>query len=349
MFNLTKASKETKLIMKIGLIALGVLFVLYIIFQMLIAFKNILFSTEQVKASVEFGKLTYPDFPKNTNDKEFEYSINTVTGDLPQITDIVKVNKIERPLPDLLGLKNAGEKVSKAKFDKGPTKITDTVYDWVSEEGLKKTIRVNILNKNFSISSNPYSDQSILSAVNLPNEKGAIEAAKSLLESMRYPTDDLDIDNAKTKLFYIDNNTFKEATSISTAQAIQVNFYQKPIDEIPIIYKNPNQSNINFLVAGGEYKPQIIGANYIYQNITEEASTYPIKTAKQAYEDLVNGKAFIASNPGNDTNISITNVYLAYYLSDDEKQSYTMPVIVFQGNENFFAYVNAIRDEWLSK
>ena len=105
---------------------------------------------------------------------------------------------------------------------------------------------------------------------------------------------------------------------------------------------------MNVTVAGGKEGGQIVDARFAYQAVDQENSTYPIKTATQAYEELKKGTAYIASaDPGTDK-ISIKKVYVAYFFPG-RQQYFLTPVIVFEGTNNFVAYVPAVKDEWFDK
>ncbi len=93
---------------------------------------------------------------------------------------------------------------------------------------------------------------------------------------------------------------------------------------------------------------QIVDGHFFHQNISTKFSTYPLKTADQAFSELKDQKAYIASYYGNNNNVSIKNVFLAFYM-EDAPQDYLMPIIIFEGDNGFFAYVSAITDEWINK
>ena len=118
---------------------------------------------------------------------------------------------------------------------------------------------------------------------------------------------------------------------------------------MPILYPHPPYSTMSLWIAVGQAGPQVVTANFTHQTINttpETEATYPIKTAEEAFEELKNGKAFIASYNGSATDIAITNVFLTYYLGE-QPQEYLMPLIVFQGDNGFLAYISAVRDEWV--
>ena len=126
---------------------------------------------------------------------------------------------------------------------------------------------------------------------------------------------------------------------------MRVDFFQANIDNLPIFYDSDLTSTINLLVGKENDGLKIVEAHYSHKNISDESSTYGIKTAAEAFLDIKQGKAYIAVKP-NTNNVSIKNAYLGYYLGN-ETRDFLMPVIVFQG-DNFVAYVSAVTDEWIS-
>lgn len=83
-----------------------------------------------------------------------------------------------------------------------------------------------------------------------------------------------------------------------------------------------------------------INLDYIYWPVdTNQFSTYPIISAKQAFEKLQNGEG-VTVLPYSQSSIAIEKVYLAYLLPR-EYIPYLHPVYVFQG-PNYVAYVSAI-------
>ena len=154
---------------------------------------------------------------------------------------------------------------------------------------------------------------------------------------------DLDEKKIKTANYSILNNTLVPATSISNTNIVRVDFFRKDIDNLPIFYEN--DSNINLLVGKEQNQLRVVEAHYSYKTISEESSTYAIKTTSEAFFDLKQGKGFISQKPENN-NIPIKNVFLGYYMKE-KRSDFLLPVIVFQG-DNFIAYVSAVKDEWIN-
>lgn len=349
MFTLTKASKETKSLIKWTTIFLIFLFIIFILFKIGLTIKEALYPTPPPAPTASFGKINFASFPKNVTDKDFSYSVDTVSGFLPDFPRLVTVYKLVKPKPDLLGLEKATQKANSGGFENGPFKVSDFVYDWNTANGdpLLKTLRLNILDSNFEVTSNFLSDPTLIPADNIPSKDKAINIATSFLSKMNISTDTLDMENPQAQILSIQNNSLVEATSISNTQLIRINFFQLNIDNLPIYNPDPNISNVSVLVAGAQQGDgQVIQASYNLQSLSSEKATYPIKSATQAFEELKKGKAYISSFSGTSKTISIKDVFLGFYVPDGN-QDYLQPIIIFKGKDGFYAYVNAITDEWI--
>ena len=92
----------------------------------------------------------------------------------------------------------------------------------------------------------------------------------------------------------------------------------------------------------------IVEAHYAYKEIDSSLnpSTYPIKTAQDAFNDLRLGKAYVVSQTFLQGPIRIERLYLAYYEGDDEVQ-FLLPIFVFEGEGGFLAFVEAVKEERL--
>lgn len=350
MLTLSQASKETKEIIKwLGIIAAG--FILLLIFIRITFYvKDLIFPQPPEKPTVVFGKLQGQVFPQTVTAQSLTYTINTLTGTLPLIKTPVKVYRMQPPRPDLLVLNKFNQQAMQAGFNSGYTQVSDKVFEWKSNlnlSNLDRRLRVNIVSYGFTITSPYMTDSAVLSAKDLPTEDKAIITAVTMLTNMQTLPEDIDLLKTKTNLFAIQNGNLVPSTSLSNSHVIEVGFLQKDVNELPIYYENPNSSNISILVGGGGYQGQIVAASFIHQAISDEASTYPIKTAGQAYEELKEGKGYVAAYFGTSSNISITDVFLAYYIGS-QPQDFLMPVMVFKGGEGFFAYVPAVTDEWIN-
>jgi len=74
----------------------------------------------------------------------------------------------------------------------------------------------------------------------------------------------------------------------------------------------------------------------------ESFSTYPIKAVEDAWTDLEKGNYWPASDTSNES-VVIRHVYLAYF-EPIVLTHFLQPVFVFEGSDNFVAYVTAVMD-----
>ncbi len=347
MLTLSQATSLTKKIAKWSAIIVACIILLLILIRVGKILKEIIAPTPVPGPTVSFGKLTPIEFPINSYAKQLNYSIDTVTGDLPKFSDRAKVFTIEEPNPDLLALPKTEEKVSRAGFSSPAIRIFGNTYRWTDpQSSIFQKISVDIFTLQFSITSEFLSNQAVMLGSNLPDPSKAKTIAQELLLSMTFLYDDLDLEKTKTNLFSINNTVLVPTTSVSTAQVIEVDFFQKDIDKLPVVYSKANNSTMNIFVGGGENKPQIVKGDFFHQNISNESATYPIKTASDAFSELKNGNGFILS-PSQSKNVSIRKVYLGYYMGD-KKQNFLIPVIIFEGDNDFIAYISAVKDEWIN-
>lgn len=306
--------------------------------------------------NIAFGKLPPINFPTPTPDPSgasisVSYTLETVSGTYPILAAQEPVYEIAQPQPDLLALNNIQALLSQNDYPDKPQEISDTQYQWTSPNPPFKIFTDNTLTKDFSLTSSYATDPDVISAVNLGDQPGAIDIAKSFLTTLNgYPTT-LDTSKTKTSLYSINatTRTLQPAISLSTAQIIQVDYFQKDLNKLPIYYPDPAHSLISVLVGSGATQSDVVGANFTYRTSDGKTGTYPIKTAQQAFTELQHGTAYIAS-PANPavSPVIIRTISLGYYIGQNS-DSYVMPIIVLQGDNGFYAYVNAIPDTYIQK
>lgn len=343
MVTLSDVKFEFLKVAKWASVVIGILLVIYIVVQIFSFFAN---SSKRNQPTLTFGKLTKIDFPKGLENR-FTYSIDTITGALPATPAQVSVYKMIRGEPDLLAVQKTSDKVAALGFKENPTQISDVLYRWTSTTPFPRSLTVNVVSSQFSLTSEFMNDEKILSANSLPTEEEAISMANSFIDNLGFLPDNIDDTSTKVKLLRIQNGAIIEASSISSAQLISVYFFQKK-NEIPFAYPTGGLSSMNLTIGSGNGTlPIVVDGRFFYQKISGESGTYPLITTQEAYDKLKTGKAYISSYSGNGTEIFIKKVYLAYY-TEGKEQDFLQPVIVFEGNDNFFAYVPAVRDEWVS-
>ncbi|MCX6791792.1 MAG: hypothetical protein NT149_02025, partial [Candidatus Gottesmanbacteria bacterium] len=137
-------------------------------------------------------------------------------------------------------------------------------------------------------------------------------------------------------------------TSLSQADAEQIDFFRKPIGDTQVLTPLPDQAPVSIIFSGSsDAKKRIIQFAYTFWPVDYEmTATYTLKTSDQAWEELQSGSGYIARYPTSGNVAVVRNVYLAYYDSFDP-QTYLQPIFVFDGDNGFRAYVPAVSSSWV--
>ena len=299
--------------------------------------------TPPVPPTAGFGKLPSIAFP-NQAKENITYSINTLTGYLPTFSDRAKIYRITTNPPTLLGLDSSQKKVAGIGFSSQGFPISESTYRWVDKNS-QKIITMNIYSSNFTFSY-PYLTVPLQTFSDQEKDK-TVDKAESFLSAMSilFPTD-IDDSKTTTSLYSIETGALVPVDNISDTKIVAVDFFQKDVDSLPIYYEKGTSSTIDFLVGKENDSLEVVNATFLYKNISKVFSTYAIKTAQQAYSELQSGQAFIVNKDPNISEITIKNVSLGYYIGEAD-QNFLMPIVVFEGSNNFLAYVSAVRDEWI--
>ena len=340
---LSKAKSQTKTILAWAGISITIIFLFVMGTRFLNIVKDILTPPPPPQAS--FGKLPPISFP-NQPKENITYTLNTLTGFLPNFSDRAKVYKITISQPTLLALDKTREKVAKIGFTSNETRIAEDVYQWAEQDPLQKRLTVNIFSLDFTLSS-IYLVTPTLQTLDSHEKDSAISTAKSFLNNISQFSEDLDIEKTKTTIYSIEKGVLSPTSKFSDAKIIKVDFFQKDLDKLPIYYENGIGSTMNFIVGKQNNELKVIDARFSHKNISQEQSTYAIKSAPYAFTELKEGKAYIAYKDPNIVEITIKKVFLGYYVGEGD-QDFLMPVVVFEGDNDFIAYVSAVKDEWIS-
>ena len=116
-------------------------------------------------------------------------------------------------------------------------------------------------------------------------------------------------------------------------------------DNLPSVTGIPDQANVWAIISGSQSQNQeVVAAEYHYFSVDgSQYSTYPIKTPTEAFTELQNSQAFIASlgqNKDGD-NVTVRRMYLAYFDPDSTTEFY-QPVYVFEGDNGLVEYLPAV-------
>lgn len=366
-------------------IGIGIILLIWLLVRLAIIVKNIIAPPKTQPANHLYDKLPAIQFPTTATTAPLTYTFNTDTGGLPDFPDRINIYPITQPVPNLLNLNKAKDKAKNLGFtDQNgtlvPEKTSDSInYEWDETKDPQRILKMNTITFNFTITSNYLASLTVLNSAGTLEPDDAVNATNDFLTNLSMMPTDVDLNKTTTptqastyvtnpQSFSIQSSVLVPTTSFLDTQVYRVDLYQKDLSYdldtgvpqvtggfktiplvMPILYPHPPYSTMSFWVANGDGGPQVFAANFAHQTIDTSAQTpaiYPIKSTQEAFDELKKGKAYIASYHGPESDISITNVYLTYYLGENP-QEYLMPIIVFQGENGFFAYVSALSDEWI--
>lgn len=336
--SLVQITKESRLILKIAA-ALGVaIFLIFIFIKGGGFIKNTFFPSPPAPPEQKFGILPQIDFPPSTNTTTQEYRINTVSGSLPTFPDRINIYSLIQTEPNITALRTAQEKVGALGYTQNQQLVSPSVYKW-SMPDKNNTITYNIINFDFSVSSD-YQVNPAYSTNVAPDVANGQKAITEFITALGANFSDIDFTNSTTTFYAMSDGKLLRSQSPSSAQFLRFDLFQNPVDKLTIFYPDPNSSLLNFTLSGSQ--GEVVEANYPHMvPDLKSFSTYPLKTAAAAYENLKSGNAYIAS-PTTDTTVDITDIGVGYYLNGNPDQKYLLPVIVFLGKNNFRAFVDGI-------
>lgn len=297
--------------------------------------------------TVKYGKITKIPFPNNGITAKLNYVLETADGNLPtNIPNQAKVYFMPKTSANLLSLDSAKSKASALGFSGDVQQISDTIYRFNSPN-LPTSLQMNIITGTFSISYDLTSDKSPISQ-RPPVAEVASSDFKSYLSGANLLPEDLN-GQVTHDFLKISNGQLVSALSLSESNFIKINLFRKSYDNLPSMTGNPDQANVWAIISGINNTGQrIIASEYHYHSVDEsQFSTYPIKSVSEAFTELQNGNAFVASlglNKDGDT-LKIRRIYLAYF-DPDEITEYFQPIFVFEGDNGFVAYLPALTSDY---
>lgn len=336
MATLANVTKDTRLILRYGGAALVVLVLIFLLFKGGAFLKDTFFPKPPDAAQEKFGKLLPIIFPQQTGNIP-EFSVNTVSGVLPAFSSTIPVYKLIAPLPSITSLQTAKGKAGNLGYTQNQKTLTPQEYSW-SMATANNTLRYNIVSFHFSVNSDYLVNPSPLG--NVSDKDALLKTIVNFIGALGADQSDIDLGSSAFSYYTIRDGQLIEASNEVNASIARVYLIQKPVEKLPIYYPTTNPSLLYFTLSGAN----VVDASYTHFTPDLTAfSTYPLKTADAALQDLSSGKGFIV-NPTADSVVDITDVSLGYYLGNEENQTYLMPIVVFTGKNNFKAYVNAIAD-----
>jgi hypothetical protein len=302
------------------------------------------------KVTVSFGKLPTLPYPDQTVPTDLTYTLETPDGKLPKFAEQLPVFDMPKATSSLGTLDN-GKKIAKSLgFNENGRPVVENVPNVYvfTKNNIPATLTINIITSVFSISYDLNADPTAIGTIPMVSDK-AIEYVKGAVKGTGVPVQDLLEGTATTQYLKLEGGKFVNAISPSEADAVKVNLYRKDYSEkAPSVTPNyPEESNVWFIIGTGSHGTQLIAGEFHYYPVNaEKSATYPLKTSDAVWEELKQGKAYIANIGDNPTHsITIRKVYIGYYDAGQYAQ-YLQPVAVFEGDNGFAAFVSVIDPDY---
>lgn len=353
MATLTETAYLTRKTVNIGLILLAVVIILRLGFGLVTDLWRKVFPPPPPLATVAFGKLPYPTAQNGvaTPSGGISYSLETATGQLPEMPKNLKVFFMPRPGPAFGSFEKMKALASRLGFsdNPAPVKVGSTAWRFSDATTPLRHLDIDEITQNFRVTYDYVSDQSLFTEKNFSSAANIVSTAQSFFSGAGLFSADLQTVSPIITYFKLDSGALVQTTSLSNADAVGISFNRSAIDKAPVVSPDPKQGLVSVLLSGSsDSKKRVLEGRYFYTAIDlENFATYPVISAASAFEKLKAGHAFYASIPiPVPTNVSIRNVSLAY-LDSYPPQSYLQPVLVFSDEKGFIAYVPVVDPGWL--
>jgi len=355
MASLTSISISARKIIRYGVYTIILILILRFAFNISTAIFKILFPPKEPKPTVAFGKLPKLSFPNPEEHKlkGVSYTLEIATGGLPKLPNQAVVYFMP-PIQSDIGVVEKAKKIAQSLgFNPDGKVLIESIPNlYVFEKANSPSkLTMNIVSGEFSISYNLNQNPAILRDM-ATSPESAINLVQSLLKGAGLLNQDLEKGPITHEFLRYEQGNFVPAISQSEANAVKVNLFRRGFEsrgqDIPSITPTMPEANIWFLIVGRSR--QIIAGEYHFFPIDNgKNATYPLKTAEEAFEELKNGEGFI-TNPKSvvGSSVTIRKVYLSYY-DAGQYSEYYQPVVVFEGDNNFYGIIPAVKSEYYGK
>ena len=345
MTTLTQTAIVTRKSVRIGIFFIIFLIVGKMALDLTIKIYRHYFPAPPPPPTVTFGKLPTIAFPEKARPSISSITTETATGSLPILPTQAKVYFMPKPASNLLSLDLARTRAKALGFTDNEEKISETVYRFKRPNSESK-IEINTATGAFSVSSDLSVDQSVLT-LRAPAPEIAAAQVRSFLSGASILPEDL-TGTIGHEFLKVEDKSLVHAVSLSEGNFTKISLFRKSFDEAPSLTGDGKVGNVWFIVSGSrERGQQIVAGQYNYFAVDpEKNSTYPIKTSDQAFQELSAGGGFIANMGNNpDGKIVVRKIYLGYF-DPSTTSDFFEPIIVFEGDNEFLAYVPAVTSDY---
>lgn len=302
---------------------------------------------EVTYTKITFGKITQPLLKDATSSAGFDFTLDTIEGVPVTATGSATVYFLP-DTPTRFGYREKIYLMAKTfGFDSETIKHElDGKIATFEERGSK--LSIDISNFNFNFSKNLQIESFVTGTINLSKTEIINKAVDFLKKTGRYPDE---LSRGTTNVIYLKydaaHGDFINVERASEASAVEIDFYRPTVQDFPVATPKFFNSHNYVIMNFKEGEPNIIRSNMaFYEKSDEQTGVYPLKTGEEAWMKLKAGQGRIVAGRVGAKSVTIKKMFTAY-LDPDIYQTYLQPVYVFLGDDDFVAYVTAVKDEYL--
>ncbi len=345
MATLTETAYYTRRIINWSIVALIAYIILRFIFGVVMTTIVALLPPKPPKANNAFGPLMSIQYPlEASGSSDIQYRLGTIDGTVPEASGTAKVYFMPKEKPNLLGLSTIKALAAQFKFTAEPVEKEKTIYEWIDTADPLRTLVINSVSKHLELSYDFGNDLTLFAEKNFPSKDKIVSDAMKLLQKNNLFPADISPFTAKVVYLKLIGGNLVPTTSTSDADAVKIDFFRNPVDAMRVVTADPTTGIISLTFSGSsDTQKRLIGLSWRYWPVTYSLSgRYKLINAGTAWNTLLAGSGFVAANPQKATNVTIRNMYLAYYDSYDS-QLFLQPIFVFEGEGGFIGYVSAVK------
>ena len=340
--NLTQTAWVARGVIKYGGITLALIMVGRIFWGAVYGYWKALHPAPPPPPTIGFGVLPKITFPTQI-EKPDSYKIEIAPSKVPNIPNRMKVFFKPISKPSLNAAKEAKVIAANLGYVFEPQILSDRTYRWTRLSPYPSTLEMDIVTGHFTLKTNWANNYEIFD-LNVPiDQTRAEKQLKSMLQKQVKLPEDMATASATITYLKASGGEFIEADSQSDSDAYRINLNRINIDnQIKNLTPDPQKGIISAVFTG----LTLLELEYNYQPIDYLVSeTYPLRSIQNAWKILSAGEGYVAAK-GRLNQAVIRNIYLAYY-DGFTQQQYHMPIYVFEGDDGFLGYVEAIDPKFL--
>lgn len=352
MTTLTETAYQTRKFINYAILAIIAYIILRIFWSIFSTVFITLFPPKAPLPNHAFGKLPVLQFPTPVASPtaELSFQLQTIEGSVPKASESATVYFMPKNAPNLLALTTATEFARRLEFIKNPIQETKAIYRWEDANTPLRMLRYDIVSKNFILRYQFEKDMGLFSERSVPIEQVAKTEAKNMLQTYNLYPEDYEQGTPRVQYLKLVGDKLVKTTSLNQSDSIRIDYFRAPIGNTPVVNAYPDEGLISFVFSGSKnVKKHILQFAYTYWPVDYvTTATYGLKPSSTAWNELQSGRGYIARYPAKGNIALVRDVHLGYYESI-EPQTYMQPVFVFEGDDGFLAYVQAVAPPWIEE